>query len=399
MGWNPELPAPDAEDIVKCVACGLCLPHCPTFRLTGRETASPRGRVAAMRAVEERGAPIDASFVTMMDECLACRACETACPSGVPFGRMIEAARAQAEPARARRVRGLKRLGLDEVLSRQWLVRLLGIGLALTRAVGADRLIPRSLSAGAPPLGVRDAFRPVPRRLGAGPEAALMTGCVMDVAFRGVHAATMKVIAGAGYTAVRPRAGGCCGALSAHYGRPDAAREMARSRIAALEGFDRIVVNSAGCSAHMKHYGELLADDPEWAEPARALAARVVDAVELETETGTTDAGPVAMHDACHHLNGQMIAAQPRAQLRAAGAEIRELGDGGRCCGAAGAYALAQPEMSARLRAQKAEAIIATGAPVVAVANPGCAIQIAKGLAEAGSGVRVAHPAELISEP
>ncbi len=397
MGWNPEHPAPAAEDIVKCVSCGLCLPHCPTFRITGRETASPRGRIAAMRAVEEDGAPVDGAFTTMMDECLACRACETACPSGVPFGRMIEAARAQVEPERPASIRGLKRLALAKVLPRQPLVRALGIGLAIAQATGLDRLVPDRLIQSAPQVSLGEVFRPLPRRHGRGPAAALMTGCVMDVAFRDVHAATMDVMAAAGYTAVRPRGSGCCGALAAHYGSPEAARQMARKRIAELEIFDRVVVNSAGCSGHMKNYGELLADDPAWAGRAEALASRVVDVLELEPSGSGSIDSDVAMHDACHHLNGQLIADQPRRTLRNAGATICELGDGGRCCGAAGAYAMAQPELSAQLRQQKAEAIIATGAPVVAVANPGCAIQIAQGLEEAGSSVRVAHPTQLIS--
>jgi glycolate oxidase iron-sulfur subunit len=219
----------------------------------------------------------------------------------------------------------------------------------------------------------------------------------MDVAFRDVHEATMNVVAAAGYTAVRPSSGGCCGALAAHYGHPEAARKMAKERIAQLEIFERVVVNSAGCSAHMKDYGELLADDPAWAGRAAALAQRTVDVLELEPSATGALHGDVAMHDACHHLNGQMIADQPRRALRAAGAAICELGDGGKCCGAAGAYAMAQPELSAELRRRKVEAIVATGAPVVAVANPGCAIQIAQGLRDAGSTVRVAHPAQLLS--
>jgi glycolate oxidase iron-sulfur subunit len=397
-GWDPDRPAPDAEDIVKCVSCGLCLPHCPTFRLTGRETASPRGRIAAMRAVEERGAPLDGAFATMMDECLACRACETACPSGVPFGRMIEAARTQVEPTRPAAVRGLRRLALAAVLPRQGLVRALGVGLAVTQALRLDRVLPSRLIAGAPRVGIAAPFRRVPRWLGRGPEAILMTGCIMDVAFRDVHAASMRAIAASGYRAVRPARAGCCGALAAHYGHPEAARELARRRIAELEGFERVVVDSAGCSAHMKHYGDLLADDPEWAERARSLARRTVDVLELEPEVEPAELGPVAMHDACHHLNGQLIADQPRRTLQAAGATLCELGDGGRCCGAAGAYSLAQPELSARLRRQKADAIIATGAPIVAVANPGCAIQIARGLRERGSRVWVAHPAELTTD-
>jgi glycolate oxidase iron-sulfur subunit len=393
--WDPARPAPLEEDVVKCVACGLCLPHCPTFRLTGRETASPRGRIAAMRAVEEGVAEVDESFTTMMDECLACRACEAACPSGVPFGRMIEGARAQAEPTRPVPVRGVRKAGLSGVLPRPWLVQAAGWGLATARALRLDRLAPPAQRASTPPASVRELMRPVDRSLGVGPLAKVLSGCVMDVAFRPVQRATMRVVADAGYRAVRTRPAGCCGALAMHYGQPEAARAMARERIAEMEDAELVVVNASGCSAHVKAYGELLADDPEWAGRAERVASRTVDLIELTPPPRDAGIGTVAVHDACHHLHAQRL--EPRRLLRDAGATCVELGDGGRCCGAAGLYSVLQPEMAGRLRRQKAEAIAATGAPVVAVANPGCAIQIGAGLREIGARVRVAHPAELVA--
>lgn len=397
-GWDPRHPAPDPEDVVTCVGCGLCLPHCPTFRLTGRETASPRGRIAAMRAVEEGEARVDAAFTRMMDECLACRACEAACPSGVPYGRMIEAARAQAEPRRPPHARAVRRAGLAWLLPRRRAVMAAMWGVALIRALRLERLLPAGPRAALPPASLRELARPLPERVGTGGTTAMvLTGCVMDGAFRPAQRATMELVARCGMTAVRPRPGGCCGALAIHNGHPDAARAMARRRIAEWEDADMIVVNASGCSAHVRAYGELLADDPEWAERARRVAARTVDAIELRPDPapGAPPLGPVAVHDACHHLHAQGL--DPRPQLRAAGAECAEVADGGRCCGAAGLYTVLEPEMSARLRRQKAEAIAATGAPVVAVANPGCAIQIAAGLREIGAPVRVAHPAELIA--
>lgn len=393
--WDPARPAPAEEDVVKCVACGLCLPHCPTFRLTGRETASPRGRIAAMRAVEEGVARVDASFTTMMDECLACRACEAACPSGVPFGRMIEGARAQAEPTRALPVRGVKRVGLSGVLPRPWAVKSAGWGLAVTRMLRLDRLAPAAQRASTPPASVSELLKPIPAELGSGPVAKVLSGCVMDVAFRPVQRATMRVVADAGYRAVRTTPAGCCGALAMHYGQPEAAKAMARTRIAEMEDADLVVVNASGCSAHVKTYGELLAGDPVWAERAERVAERTVDLIELTPPPRDAGLGTVAVHDACHHLHAQRL--EPRAMLRDAGATCVDLGDGGRCCGAAGLYSVLQPELAGRLRRQKAEAIAATGAPVVAVANPGCAIQIGAGLREIGAHVRVAHPAELIS--
>ena len=397
--WDPRLPAPLPGDVVSCVSCGLCLPHCPTFRLTGRETASPRGRIAAMRAVEEGEARVDAAFTRMMDECLACRACEAACPSGVPFGRMIEAARAQAEPRRPPPARALRRAGLAWVLPRRRLVMAAAWVLAAARALRLDRLAPAAQRASMPPASLRELARPLPRSAGSGPTAMVLTGCVMDGAFRPVQRATMRLIAAAGMRAVRPRPGGCCGALAMHHGHVDAARRMARDRIAEWDGADAVVVNASGCSAHVRAYGELLAGDPRWAARAAAVSGRVRDAIELlpRTPAPAGAAGPVAVHDACHHLHAQRL--DPRGLLAAAGAECVELGDGGRCCGAAGLYSVLQPELAGRLRRRKADAVHAAGAPVVAVANPGCAIQIAAGLREIGSPVRVAHPAEIAAGP
>lgn len=395
--WLPGTPAPAEEDIVTCVACGLCLPHCPTFRVTGRESAAPRGRVAAMRMVQEGRAEVDASFRRMMDECLACRACETACPSGVPYGRMIEAARAQAEPTRPLPARTVRRLALGTVMPRQWAVRALGIGLGLSQLLRIERLLPERMRAGAPRVSLAQLLRPVPAAVGSGPTAAVLRGCVMDVAFRPVQRATMAAVADAGYRAVMP-AGGCCGALAMHYGQPEAARRMARERIAEFEfeGAELVVVNSAGCSGHMKTWGHLLADDPAWADRAAVMAARVRDVLELDLpDAPGSTTGAVAVHDACHHVNGQGIRGETRAMVRGAGARPVEIPDDGRCCGAAGLYSVLQPEMSAELRRQKARAVVASGAPVVAVANPGCAAQIQAGLREIGAPVRVVHPVEL----
>lgn len=387
---------PAEADIGQCVACGLCLPHCPTFRITGRETASPRGRIAAMRAVVEDGAPIDASFITMMDECLACRACETACPSGVPYGRMIEAARAMAEPYRGRRGHLIRRFGLGFVLPRRWAIRAMAAGLAVTQALRIDRLLPARLTAASPRISLGGMRSPVPTETGSGPEAALLTGCVMNVAYRDVHRATLDLLAGAGYRATTPAPGGCCGALAAHYGQPDAARRMARARIPEYASAEIIVANSAGCSAHMKAYGELLADDPAWAERAAHFSVRVRDLLDVPLTPVPAALGRVAVHDACHHLHAQQIGPQLRDLLRAGGAECVEVADAGRCCGAAGLYSVTEPALSGELRRQKAEAIVAAGAPIVAVANPGCAMQIAAGLRELGSEIAVVHPAELV---
>lgn len=395
-GWTPGVPAPERDDLNTCVQCGLCLPHCPTFRVTGLETSSPRGRIAAMRAVQAGDAPVQGDFTRFTDECLACRACEAACPSSVPYGRLIEAARVQVEANRPAAERAGRRLAIGGVMGHRRLTRLMGWGLAITQALRIDRLLPRRLRFAAPRVTIRGMRRPLAQSSGDGPTAMLLTGCVMDIAFRPVHQATLDALVRAGYRAVLPGGGGCCGALAAHAGERESARALARARIAEMEQADVIVADSAGCSAHMRTYGHLLADDPGWAARAAAVAAKVRDAVEIDAPPGRPVEGRIAVHDACHHLHAQGIGPEVRRTLRAAGATPVDLGDGGRCCGAGGIYNVLEPGMAATLGEQKARAIIATGAPVVAVANPGCAIQIGNHLAALGSDVRVQHPLEIV---
>ena len=393
--WLPGIPAPSDDDLNKCVSCGLCLPHCPTFRVTGLETASPRGRIAAMRAVNEGLVPVTGEFTTVTDECLACRACEAACPSGVPYGRMIEAARAQTEAVRTGSGKRKRRL-ITKVIASPRLLRAAAWGIALGQATRLDHLLPKGLRMATPRITFSDLRTPLPPSGGEGPVAMMLVGCVMDVAFRPVHQATADALLRAGYRVEVPQQGGCCGALAAHAGETESARALARERIAQFEHADVIVVDSAGCSAHMRTYAELLADDPEWHERALRLEARVRDAVEIEAPVGRQVEGRVAVHDACHHLQAQGLGPEIRRTLRDAGATPVDLGDGGRCCGAGGMYAALEPGMAATLGEQKARAIIATGAPVVAVANPGCAIQIRAHLDALGSDVEVRHPLQIV---
>ena len=393
--WLPGIPAPSDDDLNKCVSCGLCLPHCPTFRVTGLETASPRGRIAAMRAVNEGLVPVQGEFTAVTDECLACRACEAACPSGVPYGRMIEAARAQTEAVRTGSGKRKRRL-ITKVIASPRLLRAAAWGIAVGQATRLDHLLPKGLRMATPRITFKDLRTPLPPSGGEGPVAMMLVGCVMDVAFRPVHQATADALLRAGYRVEVPQQGGCCGALAAHAGETESARALARERIAQFEHADVIVVDSAGCSAHMRTYAELLADDPEWHERALRLEARVRDAVEIEAPVGRQVEGRVAVHDACHHLQAQGLGPEIRRTLRDAGATPVDLGDGGRCCGAGGMYAALEPAMAATLGEQKARAIIATGAPVVAVANPGCAIQIRAHLDALGSDVEVRHPLQIV---
>jgi glycolate oxidase iron-sulfur subunit len=395
---GPDFPA-DA-DLNACVACGLCLPHCPTYRLTGEESASPRGRIAAMRAVNDGIAEVDDTFASFMDLCLSCRACEDVCPSHVPFGRMMERARTQIEPRRPRRERLARRLGLDVVLPRPWLINLLTAALPLARPFMPRRL--RALLPSTRPPRRRDTLPEVTELAPGVAErgtVAMLAGCVQDRWFRSVNRATIRVLARNGWRVVVPRNQVCCGALAAHYGHLGTARSLASANARAFRSADAIVVNAAGCGAHMKEYGELLPGDGA----AAATSGRVRDLMEFLDEVGIEDpphgagVARAAYHDACHALRAQGIRAQPRAVLgRVPGLELVDLPGGDRCCGAAGLYNILEPEMSDELQRLKGDAIRRTGAPVVATANPGCAMQLAAGLLGRSPRIEVVHPAELL---
>ena len=395
-GWaGPDFPT--EADLNTCVACGLCLPHCPTYRLTGEESASPRGRIAAMRAVSEGRAVVDDRFASFMDLCLSCRACEDVCPSHVPFGRMMERARVQIEPLRTRRQRLLRWLGFEVVLPRKRLLTTVAALAALARP-----FLPRRIRRLVPRTRAGDLLRRLPRATEAdGPArgtVAMLSGCVQDRWYRPANRATIDVLARNGWRVIVPRRQTCCGALHAHHGRLATARKLARANLRAFDGADRIVVNAAGCGAHMKEYGELLEDGE-----AASFSRTVRDLLEFLHEEGTRppEENPgferVAYHDPCHALRAQRIREQPRAVLRTVpGLEVVEIEDGDRCCGAAGLYNVLQQEMAGELMRQKAAAIAASGAAVVASANPGCSMQIAAGLRQIGANVEVMHPAEIL---
>jgi glycolate oxidase iron-sulfur subunit len=408
----------DDDELVACVACGLCLPHCPTYRVTGLETASPRGRIAAMRAVQFGGAPVDATFERYMEECIQCRGCEAACPSSVRFGHLMEGARAlldeQRRTARPRRRRLAEWLGLRVVLPHHRLL------LALTWLLGLAqrlRLVPRRLvPAGAPlprvdlgslarPLRPPPPGRPdAPEGPAAGPgpsappDAVLFTGCVMDAWLRPTHRAALALMAASGARVALPgRGADCCGALHLHAGRLDEARRLARRVIAAIPGEAPIVVDSAGCGAALEDYGRLLGtpeaaafsarvqDLGEWlAAPGRAVPVRRVD------ET-------IVVQEPCHLRHVQRAAAATRAVLAEA-YDVRDTDDEGLCCGAGGAYSVQQPALAAAMRDRKVAALrrAAGGAPLdgfrVASANPGCLLHLRD------AGVRAVHPADLLAE-
>jgi glycolate oxidase iron-sulfur subunit len=392
--WQPGH-APDPGDIALCVGCGLCLPHCPTYRLTGDETASPRGRIAAMRAVDEGFRPVDARFAQLMDECLGCRACETACPSLVPYGRMLDAARHQARGSRTLPVRIARRVGVDFALGRSWMITAASAMLPVVRP-----LLPRRLKRLIPRIRLRDLTRSLPRV--SEPEGpvrgtvVMLSGCIQDRWFRSVNKATIRVLNRNGWRVLVPRQG-CCGALTAHYGSLDAAHSMAYqlSKVMLASGAEWIVVNAAGCSAHMKEYAGF--------EGAEAVASRVRDVFEfLEDQGWEPPAGSslsaAAFHDPCHLLNAQRVAGSARAVMtRIPGLSVVEIADGARCCGSAGLYNLFEPASADALMREKAANVAATGCGSVLAGNPGCAMQIQAGLSEIDTSITVLHPIEVLA--
>ena len=414
----------DVEGVNRCVHCGLCLAYCPTFSLLGTEMDSPRGRIFLIKSMAEGRIRLTDSAAEHLDLCLGCRACETVCPSGVPYGQLIEAARADIERQRpGGPLRRLFRwLNFSVLLPHPRLLSLAAAGLRfyqasglqrLVRATGLLRLLPGPLAAWEPllptlPPGADRAPLPevtpaVGDKRGA---VGLLTGCIQQVAFGPHNRATARVLARQGFEVVAPRAQACCGALHAHAGEHATAVELAKKTIRAFEsaGVEQVVVNTSGCGAHMKSYGTLLAGDPAWAERAARFAARVRDVSELLAREPLR--GPLAAvrrrvtyHDPCHVAHGQKIRKEPRALLaQIPGLEVVELREADWCCGSAGTYNLTQPEMATRLQERKVQNIRATGADAVVTANPGCIIQIAQGLAGGPKRVEVLHIVELLDQ-
>ena len=415
-GPYPSADAPLPSLISRCVHCGLCLPTCPTFAELGVEMDSPRGRIRLMKNVwDDRLEVENALFADHMAKCLDCRACETACPSGVEFGKLMEAARSQVVLARKPSLpeRLLRRAVFGRLLTTPtllarfarsgYLAKRLG-GRAVLRRLGLRRLadllelIPdRPPSAGPLPALIA-ATDPVRGRV------ALFTGCVMRSAFADTNAATARVLARNGIEVHVPDVQTCCGALHAHAGEREDARALARRNIASLEGWDvdAFIVNAAGCGANLKEYGWLLKDDPAWHERAERFAARVKDATEYLAGVGLSVApGALALRaaydDPCHLIHGQRISAQPRELLGAIpGLTLLPLAEADWCCGSAGTYNVTQPALAARLGRRKAENIRRSGADVVITANPGCQMQIEAGLRAAGVRASVVHIMDLL---
>jgi len=410
---------PPAREIIdKCVHCGFCLPVCPTYVLWGEEMDSPRGRIYLMKRADDGGATINEEWVKHFDACLGCVACMTACPSGVDYGKLIEATRAQIErryrrPAiqrllKARLLRTLTHPDLLSVLL--WPVRLYQrSGLqAMARKTGLLDLLPQQMKAAEallPPLPTNSAVPEVipaqgARRLRVG----MLSGCVQRVFFPQVNAATARLFSAEGCEVVTPREQGCCGALLVHSGEEAGALEMARRTIDVFEraAVDAVVINAAGCGSSLKEYGHLLRDDPQYAERARTFSAKCRDVSELLVELGPRAkrqplALRVAYHDSCHLQHAQGIRTQPRTLLsQVPGLKIMELPEAAVCCGSAGIYNLVQPEAAGELGDRKARFISDAKPDIVVTGNPGCLLQLRSALARSGKPIPVIHTVQLL---
>ncbi len=395
-----------------CVHCGFCLQACPTYVNLEDENDSPRGRILLMRSVYEGSLDVrDESVRTHIDRCLGCRACEPVCPSGVPYGHLLEATRATL--LQERPLAPIARLVLA-VFARPWLLAAAMAASRLLRATGLPAL-------GARLFGGRVSFalsmlasthatvaprKYTPKTTGERGTVALLTGCVMEGLFAPTNRATERTLEVNDYRMVKAPKQRCCGALHAHAGDLDTARELARANVAAFERADAnvVVTNAAGCGAMMKEYGHLLKDDLAWAERAANISAKVRDVSELLAGAGPKTpraAVPATVtYDApCHLLHAQRISAQPIQILRAIpGLQLVPLNDADQCCGAAGIYNLIEPETSDAVLAPKIRNIVATGAAFVATGNPGCLMQIAAGLRQARLSVHAVHPVDLLDE-
>ncbi|WP_145382339.1 heterodisulfide reductase-related iron-sulfur binding cluster [Botrimarina mediterranea] len=457
----------DYSVVQQCMHCGLCLPTCPTFVETGRERSSPRGRIALMRSIADGELPLSREFAEEMDYCVGCLACQTACPAGVQYVSLLEKGRAASENAGLldTPMRQVYRwLGLRLLMTRPWLLRLVARGVAVQQIpwirrtlykIGAMRLAPktlRDLEPSAPPIDapfsdarIKTVETPPAEWWSGKPRArvAVLTGCVQDISFARVNRATVDVLLAAGCEVVTPRSQPCCGSLHAHNGDLDQAKEQARRTLdmfdwqglragpLAFDSVDAVISNAGGCGSHLRHYADLLADDPNYATRAKAWDAKVRDVQEfvwqvvgggqqavgseatpqsrlervLTREPSALAAGGatkrVTYDASCHLCHGQKVVSQPIELLkRVPGYQFVPLAESDWCCGAAGVYTITQPEQAGKLLSRKLGHLQAAAPDVLATANPGCMHQLNLACRDDASlaNVRVAHPMELLAE-
>ena len=413
---------PAQSDLDKCVHCGLCLNACPTYRELGVEMDSPRGRIYQMNEVAN-GAPITPSYILHLDLCLACRGCETACPSGVPYGRLIEAARAEIEAQRKPSFwnRIGKKIVFERLLPSRTALQLAGAGLYLYQASGIQRFTRATgilnlfgnlgnIEALAPSAEIPFFYSKIGKTFPAFGEhryrVAFLAGCIANIAFARLNEATVRVLQRNGCEVVIPGAQNCCGALHVHSGLKDQARALARNNIdAVLTGeFDAVITNAAGCGSTLKEYDELLEHDLAYRDKAIQFKSLMKDvteflaSIDLNTAMGPLDV-VATYQDSCHLAHGQKIKAAPRKLLKSIpGLTYREMPMADLCCGSAGIYNVVQNELAMQILEHKMEYAGSTGASLIVTANPGCMLQLASGARLYGTGQRVAHVVEVLDE-
>jgi glycolate oxidase iron-sulfur subunit len=419
-----EIDPPSREKILDCVHCGLCLPTCPTYVALGTEMDSPRGRIYLIRQVDEGKIGFTDAVADHLYKCLVCRACETACPSGVQFGSLMERARSQVErhwkrplvsrlgrwlgfgvvlpnPRVLRAVVSLiglyQRSGLQALVRRTGLVRLFGHEQALREAL---------LPSVPPPAERRPLPELTPAKGARRGTVALLAGCIQQEVFPGTNRATIRVLAENGWDVVVPEGQGCCGALHVHEGELERGKQLAKRDIEVFEASaaDYVVTNVSGCGSVLKEWGELLEHDPEWGPRAKRLATKMRDVSEILAQHGPLRGRlgrvdlTVAYHEACHLAHAQKVRQDPRAVLRQIpGVTLKEIRESDWCCGSAGVYNVVHPDISMKVLDRKMSRIGEVTADVVATGNPGCMIQIQLGMTRAGLSMGVVHPVDLLA--
>jgi glycolate oxidase iron-sulfur subunit len=422
-GFYENIPLPDYEQLVNCMHCGMCLPVCPTYALTGLEKNSPRGRIRMIRAVADGELDLTENFKESMSFCLNCQACVTACPAGVEYGQLVEAAQLHIEAdnrAKGRYSR-LKNFSLNWIFADLSRLRLIGRLMRLYQVLGIEKFIQWSgilkliskklhdMTYMAPAVPAAKPYR-ISGENGSGDKknirVGILPGCVQDVFFRDVNQDTIDVLDHNGYEVFIPEKDYCCGSVHGHNGNLLMARQLARLLIDIYEsaGVDYLVMNSAGCGAYMKEYGHLLADDPEYADRATAFAAKIKDISEILTERGwkkPPDAMNVSVtyHEPCHLVHTQKISRQPRELITGIpGLKFIELPESSWCCGSAGIYNITRYDDALQVLERKMTNIRNSGAEFVVTGNPGCMIQLMYGAKKYNVPVQILHPISLLNK-
>ena len=413
---------PDPKLIDSCVHCGFCLATCPSYRILGKEMDSPRGRIYLMDAINEGEIALNPATVEHFDSCLGCLACVSTCPSGVQYDKLISATRHQVERNYNRSLHDkLVRQLIFSLFPNPDLLRILLFPLLVYQKLGISKVLQATglIKAISPRLAAMESILPeitlksfqdnlpdiIPAKGEKRYRVGVILGCVQRLFFSGVNEATVRVLTANGCEVVIPKSQGCCAALPEHQGQTEQAKTLARQMIDSFAdtNVDFVIINAAGCGHTLKEYGHILADDPEYAEKAKAFAAKVKDSQEFLANVGlTAKLSPLTdknltlvYQDACHLLHSQKISVQPRQLLKQIpGVILKEPIDAALCCGSAGVYNMLQPEVAEELGKQKAENLINTGADLIASPNPGCSLQISKYLQ--GKTISVMHPIELL---